>query len=90
MKLRHAAALALVGWYLMMPPSVCPSDPRSMRPCFLDPSLPLNQWNRDGYFDSADACDDRLNIIKRQLAPDVPSVVDEYQCVYEGDPRLAK
>jgi len=33
MKLHHAAALALMGWYLIVPPA--PSA---------DPTLPLSQW----------------------------------------------
>lgn len=37
-KPRHAAALALVGWYLMAPPSV-PSDPNTP-----DLSAPLGKW----------------------------------------------
>jgi hypothetical protein len=42
--LRHTAALALVGWYLMAPPS-----PAS--------SVPLNHWLMIGSFDSADQCE---------------------------------
>ena len=87
MKLGHAAALTLVGWYLLVPPAVCPSNPKSMRPCFLDPSAPLNKWTRVGYFDSADACDYQLNNLKRQRGP--AGRVDEYQCISEDDPRSA-
>jgi hypothetical protein len=106
----HAAALALVGWYLMVPPRVCPpgvgpQNPFDSRPCGRDPNAPLNNWVVSDYFDSADDCDDRLKAIKRSFAPDVSrlaapgvalpsmpsSIIDEeYQCVYDGDPRLAK
>ena len=43
MKPRHAATLALVGWYLLMPPS-------------FDSTIPLSKWNRINTFDSADKC----------------------------------
>jgi hypothetical protein len=43
MKPRHAAALALVSWYLIMPPS-------------FDSTTPLSKWNRIGTFDSIDKC----------------------------------
>jgi hypothetical protein len=41
MKPRHAAALALVGWYLMVPP---PMDGNPQTP---DLSAPLSKWQRD-------------------------------------------
>jgi hypothetical protein len=41
MNLRHAAAFALVGWYLMTPP-----------PPF-NPSTPLSKWTREGKTDYA-------------------------------------
>ncbi len=41
MTLRHAAALALVGWYLMYPPT---------------PNRPLSQWEILNIFDSATEC----------------------------------
>jgi hypothetical protein len=49
MNLRHAAALALVGWYLMMPP---------LKPDGLpDKSMPLAQWDTMKSYDSASDCE---------------------------------
>ncbi len=45
MNLRHAAALALVGWYLMMPPTATP-----------DPNMGLKYWSNEGSFDTATEC----------------------------------
>jgi hypothetical protein len=46
MKLRHAAALALVGWYLMAPPmSSWPGTP------WIDPNAPLSKWQFIGRID---------------------------------------
>jgi hypothetical protein len=47
MKPRHAAALALVGWYLMMPPV----DVQGERA-----SIPFAQWTKVGIFNSAAVC----------------------------------
>src|SRR5271166_3988844 len=48
MKLRHAAALALVGWYLMMPPdqnsNLKPGAPRFFVPAILA-RAPLFEWS---------------------------------------------
>jgi len=53
MKLRHAAALALVGWYLMIPPhqgvSRSCGNVNSDGAClsyFIDPNTPLREWQR--------------------------------------------
>ena len=43
MKRRHAAALALVGWYLMVPPNK-------------KEDTPLNEWIVRRTYDSAEAC----------------------------------
>jgi hypothetical protein len=48
MRLRHAAALALVGWYLMVPPT---TDGK------IDNSAPLSQWDIRSSFDSAATCE---------------------------------
>jgi hypothetical protein len=39
MKSRHAAALALVGWYLMLPPIVNPAYPGRVAP-----TAPISHW----------------------------------------------
>jgi hypothetical protein len=48
MKLGHTAALALAGWYLMVPPRV------SDWPVLVyDTSAPLSKWHQGGSFDTA-------------------------------------
>jgi hypothetical protein len=44
-KPRHAAALALVGWYLMMPSMPTP-----------DPNVGFKYWSNEGSFDTAAEC----------------------------------
>ncbi len=59
MKPRHAAALALVGWYLMTPPpeiNLATHLPTG-RP---DLSAPFRFWQDDGSFDSAKECNAEL------------------------------
>ncbi len=53
---RHAAALALVGWYLMAPP---PGPPRSTFANTAPPNdgAPLNQWTTWDSYDSAQGCE---------------------------------
>jgi len=48
MNLRHATALALVGWYLMLPP---PSS------TWGNWSHPVNTWDVHGQFESKDECE---------------------------------
>lgn len=49
MKLSHAAALALVGWYLMLPP--VSSDGRIQK------DAPLSDWYIFSSFDTKEACE---------------------------------
>jgi hypothetical protein len=58
MNLRHAAALALVGWYLMMPPLAGPNA-SNLR---VDLTAKLSQWEIVDSFDSADVC--RVALLK--------------------------
>jgi len=59
----HAAALALVAWYLLRPPG-----PNNGAP---DLSAPLSQWTDSGSFDSAKECerirDSRTDLGERKI-----------------------
>ncbi len=56
MTLRHAAALVLVGWYLMVPPWVFKNAAVSM--WGLDTDAPLSKWTFEGSSDSAKQCEE--------------------------------
>ncbi len=54
MNFRHAAALALVGWYLMTPPMICRTGTGQECPnyascafCRSDSQTPLREWVRE-------------------------------------------
>jgi hypothetical protein len=55
MESRHAAALALVGWYLMIPPTPwMSSDPPKSG---INPQAPLSEWFLEQSFDTAKECE---------------------------------
>jgi hypothetical protein len=58
MNIRHSAALALVGWYVMSPPVVT-GHPQA--------SAPLEQWNAVYSVQSARDCKSRLNSLHANL-----------------------
>ena len=89
MKLRHAAALAMVGWYLMAPPLAATQKEWES---FVN--LPIGQWDIRQSFDSAEKCEvvrqqnsDRAfhagNPVPLSFRPDMMAV-----CVSTDDPRL--
>ncbi|MBV8140109.1 MAG: hypothetical protein JO121_31390 [Deltaproteobacteria bacterium] len=60
MSFRHAAALVLMGWYLMVPPGSCKPEWVSESkpvPC----AAPLSDWIVTLSFSSADKCDAERN-----------------------------
>src|SRR5258708_27358346 len=93
-KTRHAAALALVGWYLMVPPPV----PHSSVPVDLD--APLSKWRFFSTHDSAAQCEQGLvafyKLAKTELAANPADERDRIQfyqlansqCIASHDPRL--
>jgi hypothetical protein len=88
MSLRHAAALALVGWYLMVPQSTLPANVAYKRP--------LSTWQTIQAFDTAEECQDYLSTFfqrsreKAALNMLEPAYRDFMfaQCVASDDPRL--
>jgi hypothetical protein len=52
MKPRHAASLAIIAWYLMIPPI----DARNK----VDAHAPMSKWKKGVTFDSEKECDDSL------------------------------
>jgi hypothetical protein len=98
MKLRHAAALAFIGWYLMIPPRI--SDwPKLV----YDTNAPLNKWQQSGSFDTAKECEegkkevpklflqniDKLPAEERpKVTQGIMTMLPAYQCIATDDPRL--
>jgi hypothetical protein len=58
LKSRHLAALALVGWYLMMPPD------SAKIPHDVDADVPLAHWIVVTTYDDEDACENALTGIQ--------------------------
>jgi len=88
---RHAAALALVGWYLMLPPST------SMYT--FDAKAPISKWIDFMTYDSSLQCEaaltDYRNKVNRNafgvLPPIAAEMIAEFrvaQCVSIDDPRI--
>lgn len=104
MKLRHATASVLVGWYLLIPPVFSPmgGHPRA----FNDLSAPLNRWDIWAKFDSNTTCAKEKERIQNEAPrrlkfahehPDqdtngnIVAVAEAWQraqCVAADDPRL--
>jgi hypothetical protein len=58
-KPRHAAAFAVIGWYLMMPTISVEKLPNGSARPHLDDSANLSAWENLGAFDSAVECNQR-------------------------------
>ncbi len=96
MKPRHAAALALVGWYLMIAP------PQVQQGSVIGADLlaPLSQWANVHAFETADQCEADKSNYRSQVATNAnvpPAYKDaivasglSLQCVASDDPRLGK
>ena len=84
MNVRHAAALALVGWYLLVP---LRENENSAK---LRYDVPLGEWVYVDSFDTAKECTDDA-VKEQQLREKDPLEADQYaswQCIATDDPRL--
>ena len=91
MKPRHAAALALVGWYLMLPPI---ERGGSGGQFWVPANEPLSMWSTDRTFNSEDECNSALADLKqpRTYSGNAEQAQDMQRqraiCVSTDDPRL--
>lgn len=93
MKPHHAAAIALVGWYLMLPPSG--SSPAGVISVRID--APMSEWSNFAAYDTASACEkERLAYQSQRLnTADHPREAaaakwsfDSSLCIASDDPRI--
>jgi hypothetical protein len=82
MNLHHAAALAMLGWYLMVPPPA--PTPR------FDLKAPLSKWSKKASFNSQKECNDALATRRLKEARDrvLQPMWAFGKCVASDDPRL--
>ena len=80
---RHAAALVLLGWYLLLPP-FGPNEKAA------NTGAPFAQWEHNGSFDSASACED-AQAKGRDFYRGDKREVERFvwgRCIASDDPRL--
>jgi hypothetical protein len=92
MKFRHAAALALAGWYLITPPVQCDQGR-----CAVESETPTWQWHRSQVMTDEKSCELFWVSVGAAVVDEMKDhqVRDAYQkalnagvCVSESDPRL--
>jgi hypothetical protein len=82
MRFGHAAALALVGWYLMIAPLTKDGTARNN-------SAPLSSWRVTLSFDTATACQNSIVEFWARLSRDKQQAFsDSTRCIASDDPRL--
>jgi hypothetical protein len=90
MSFRHVAGLALVGWYLMLPPMGSVESRRNPSTGFYVAysTQPLNTWEIEESYDTAAECRtaiEQANQLARQSCPECSGVAS---CIASKDPRL--
>ena len=64
MKLRHAAAIVLSGWYLLLPPR-----PSTKSFWGFDANAPYLDWDIVAKFKTVDDCQKKLRLVRNAAAP---------------------
>jgi hypothetical protein len=86
-RLRHAAALALIGWYLLMPPQAMEKWNAATKKYDPHISAPLFEWEILGSFDTAEECRTQQNSVVQAKAAGCPKCFVP-ECIATDDPRL--
>jgi len=88
MKIRHTSALALIAWYLMVPPI----DRQTFK---VLNKAPLEQWEIYSRFETTDDCEREINTSVRSFAasqsnPNNPDLIalSLARCIASNDPRV--
>ena len=82
---RHLAALALVGWYLMMPPD------SSKIPHDVDTNTPISRWITVTSFDTEDSCEKALTDLQNnQQDPITLDKTGKLKRLQKNDAALGK
>ncbi len=84
MRFRYAAALVLIGWYLLIPPQA--------RGGGFDRAAPLSQWFLYGRFDSLPECEHAKALNQetfKNTDDSLRKAFEQAQCVATDDPRLS-
>jgi hypothetical protein len=67
MNIRHAAAVALVGWVLLLPPLVLPDSELHPEPLDVDRKAPLSEWLQEQSFERAEDCKEALKALPDEV-----------------------
>ena len=67
MSARHAAALALAGWVLLLPPLVLPDSDLHPEPLDVDRKAPLSDWLQEESFERAEDCENALRALPDEM-----------------------
>jgi hypothetical protein len=91
MKLCHVAALALVGWYLMLPPPSFHKD--TSLPPSPDSEAVLSKWSTVGTSNTVGECKTEMARRQRQAERAENTKVEKswkgaFLCIASDDPRL--
>jgi len=84
MKTRHFAALALMGWYLIVPPT---TRIWWVGPERTDSTAQMSRWTIEQSFDKAGLCQEARLATQRQSV-DGSTRMSDAVCVSSDDPRL--
>lgn len=85
LKSRHLAALALVGWYLMMPPD------STKIPHDVESEAPLSRWAIVASFDTQEHCEKTLaDLQNKEEDPVDLDQTGKLQRLQKHDPALGK
>jgi hypothetical protein len=83
----NAAALAAVGWYVMIPPWK-DSDPRTG---LVVTNAPLSEWQMISSYDTADACAQGIEEVielAKHNSVSAHNLASLAECIAADDPRL--